>query len=76
METHVVTVAVEFADARMPSAFSCELFRGNEMDCRMLAVMIPGVSHDHRKLASSRVNWGLIVDWEKWVSGAQCVDGP
>jgi len=39
METHVVTIAVEFADARMPSAFSCELFRGNALECQRLAVM-------------------------------------
>jgi hypothetical protein len=73
METHVVTIAVEFADGRMPPAFSCELYRGNELECRRLAVMIPGCSHDHRKLASTTVHFGTIVDWEKWISGAQCV---
>jgi|KBSMisStaDraftv2_1062788.scaffolds.fasta_scaffold00032_37 hypothetical protein len=74
METHVVTIAVEFADARMPSAFSCELFRGNALECQRLAVMIPGCSHDRRRLASTQVNWGTIEAWERWVSSAQCVD--
>ena len=74
METHVVTIAVEFADARMPSGFSCELWRGNELECRKLVGMIPGCSHDYRRVANSQVHYGTIADWERWVSGAQCVE--
>jgi len=72
METHVVTISVEFADGRMPCAFSCELYRGNEMECRKLAGMIPGASHDGRLLSRSTVSCGTIAAWERWVSGAQC----
>jgi hypothetical protein len=73
METHVVTIAVEFADARVPSAFSCELYRGTKAECQRLAAAIPGCSHDSRRLASTTVNWGTIGAWELWVATAQCV---
>ncbi len=71
METHVVTISLEFADGRVPSAFSCELWRGNESECRLLAAAIPGCSHDHRHVAGSSVHCGRICDWEDWVKGAQ-----
>lgn len=75
-ETHVVTISLEFRDGRMPPAFSCELFRGEEMECRRLAVMIPGCSHDHRPVSAASVRCGTIADWERWVSGAQCMGAP
>lgn len=69
-ETHVVTISLEFQDGGKPGAFSCELYRGNEMECRKLAVMIPGCSHDHRRVAMTTVHYGKIVDWEAWCQGA------
>jgi hypothetical protein len=74
METHVVTISVEFHDGRLPPAFSCELWRGNEDECRRLVTMISGCSHDHRQVAASAVRCGTIADWEEWVTGAQVVD--
>lgn len=40
------------------------------MECRKLAVMIPGCSHDHRRVAMTTVHYGKIVDWEAWCQGA------
>lgn len=69
-ETHVVTISLEFADGQVPSAFSCELWRGTETECRELAGMIPGCEHDHRQISGAQVSCGTIADWESWVRGA------
>ena len=62
METHVVTLSPNFSDGRTPAGFICEVFRGEEQECRELAIRIPAGSHDMRQIAESTTQWGRNED--------------
>jgi hypothetical protein len=67
METHVVTIGLEFCDGRHPPSFTCELFRGEEQECRELCAVIPGASHDTRAIFRSHVRCDTIQCWQDFV---------
>jgi hypothetical protein len=64
METHVVTVGLEFADNRVPQGFTCEVIRGTERECKAILGRMAAVSHDHRPVAQAYITCGTIEEWE------------
>jgi len=67
MDTHVITIGLEFADGQLPPAFTCELFRGAEEECRELKTRISATSCDTRRVANAYVNCGTIAEWEHFL---------
>ena len=66
-ESHVVTIGLEFCDGREPAGFTCEVYRGDEVECRVLRAAISGCSHDQRRISDTLVRCDTIKDWEAFV---------
>jgi hypothetical protein len=66
-ETHVVTVGLQFSDGIHPDGFVCEIFRGDEQECKNFVSRMPGVSHDQRPIAQATITLGRIEEWEQWL---------
>jgi hypothetical protein len=67
VETHVVTMEVSFCDGQQPVSFTCELFRGDEGECRALCAAVAGCSHDMRPISEVIVQWGALDDWKRYL---------
>ena len=61
METHVVTVGINFVDG---ANMMCEVFRGSRRECFEFAAHMGGTSHDQRPQNNSWVQVGTLTDWE------------
>ena len=70
IETHVVTVGLEFADGRQPPGFTCEVIRGTEDECKRILGRMASVSHDHRPVLQACITCGTIEEWERYVQGS------
>lgn len=67
MENFVVTMELSFSDGKQPDSFACELYRGDEDECRKLCAAIPTCSHDMRPISEVVVQWGALADWQRYL---------
>lgn len=67
VESHVVTVGMDFADGKAPWRMIYEVFRGDHRECLNVTAHMPEVSHDQRTIQFSWVGYSTIDAWEDFL---------